>query len=53
MRMSNVARTEQEINAAWRNKWPIPIDEHTTYKMTFDNTLESQIGTKIDCIMGN
>jgi len=53
MRISNVARTEQEINAAWRNKWPIPIDEHTTYKMTFDNTLESQIGTKIDCIMGN
>jgi len=53
MRISNVARTEQEINAAWRNKWPIPIDEHTTYKLTFDNTLESQIGTKIDCIMGN
>jgi len=52
MRISNVARTEQEINAAWRNKWPIPIDEHTTYKLTFDGTLESPIGEKTSCIVG-
>jgi len=52
MRISNIVRSEQELRTNWTKGWPIPIDSNTPYKLTFDGTLEAQIGSEMNCIFG-
>jgi len=53
MRISNVVRSEQELRTNWTNQWPLPIDLNTVYKLSFDGTLNSQVGTEMNCVFGN
>lgn len=39
LRISSVARTDQEIANAYNTNVPLPVDANTTYKMEFDNSL--------------
>lgn len=39
LRISNIARTDAEIAAAYASGQPLPIDEYTTAKLNFDNVL--------------
>jgi len=52
MRISNIVRSEQELRTNWTKGWPIPIDLNTPYKLTFDGTLGTQIGSEMNCIFG-
>ena len=40
LRISNIARTDAEILAAYNSGVALPVDIHTTAKMAFDGTLE-------------
>ena len=40
LRISNRARTDEEIAAAYASGQPLPVDQYTTYKMGFDDTLQ-------------
>jgi len=40
LRISNIARSDEEILADYNSGVALPIDEHTTAKMAFDGTLE-------------
>jgi hypothetical protein len=40
LRISNIARSDDEILADYNSGVTLPIDEHTTAKMAFDGTLE-------------
>ena len=53
MRVSNVVRSEQELRTNWTNQWPLPVDLNTVYKLSFDGTLNSQVGTEMNCVFGN
>lgn len=53
MRISNIVRSEQELQSNWSNKWPLPVDLQTVYKLSFDGALGSQIGTEMNCFTGN
>lgn len=39
LRISNRARTDEEILAAYQSGQPLPVDEWTTYKLGFDGSL--------------
>jgi len=39
LRISNRARTDEEILAAYQSGQPLPVDEWTTYKLGFDGNL--------------
>jgi hypothetical protein len=39
VRISNRARTDEEILAAYQSNKPLPVDKDTTYKLGFDNSL--------------
>jgi len=52
MHISNIVRSEQELRTNWTKGWPIPIDLNTPYKLTFDGTLGTQIGSEMNCIFG-
>jgi hypothetical protein len=39
LRISNRARTDEEIAAAYNSNYELTADEYTTYLLTFDNTL--------------
>jgi len=39
LRISNRARTDEEIAAAYQSGQPLPVDEWTTYKLGFDDNL--------------
>jgi len=39
LRISNRARTDAEIAAAYQSGQPLPVDEWTTYKLGFDDNL--------------
>lgn len=53
LRISNVARSQQELQSNWSNKWPLPVDLQTVYKLSFDGALGSQVGTEMNCFTGN
>ena len=40
LRISNRARTDEEILSAYQSNQPLPIDENTTYALRFDNSLK-------------
>jgi hypothetical protein len=46
LRISSRARTDEEIAAAYASGQPLPVDEHTTLKMPFNNSLDA-FGSKI------
>ena len=46
LRISNRARTDEEIAAAYASNQPLPVDQYTTYKMGFDGP-DGQRGTAI------
>jgi hypothetical protein len=50
LRISNRARTDEEIAAAYASGQPLPVDEWTTLKQSFDDTL-SGITTAGDSII--
>jgi len=50
LRISNKARTDAEIAAAYQSGQPLPVDEWTTLKMNFDGSL-STITTAGDSIV--
>ena len=50
LRISNRARTDEEIAAAYASGQPLPVDEWTTLKMNFDGSL-STITTVGDSIV--
>jgi len=42
LRISNIARTDEEIAAAYASGQPLPKDQYTTCKLTFDLTLRDK-----------
>ena len=44
LRISSIARTDEEIAAAYRNNQSLPVDANTILKLTFDGNLDTQSG---------
>lgn len=44
LRISSIARSDEEIIQAYESNQPLPWDEHTTYLMRFDGNLQPVIG---------
>ncbi|MGI6221924.1 MAG: phage head spike fiber domain-containing protein [Coriobacteriales bacterium] len=44
LRISSIARSDEEIKQAYENNQPLVWDEHTTYLMRFDGNLQPVIG---------
>jgi len=44
LRISNRARTDEEIAAAYQSNQPLPVDAWTTLKADFDGNLDAQGG---------
>jgi len=47
LRISNIARTDEEIAAAYASGEPLPVDEWTTYKMDMDGILQDIVTTPV------
>jgi hypothetical protein len=47
LRISNIARTNTEILAAYNSGRPLEVDEYTTAKLNFDGTLQINARTKL------
>ena len=46
LRISNIARSDEEILAAYESNQPLPVDQYTTLKLGFDGP-DGQRGTAI------
>lgn len=51
LQISNIARTDAEILAAYQSGQPLPVDEYTTLKMDFDGTLQPTVAQQRDLSM--
>jgi len=49
LRISNRARTDEEILAAYQSGQPLPVDEWTTYKLDFDDKVRITTQGQIIC----
>ena len=49
LRISNRARTDEEILAAYQSGKPLPVDEWTTYKLDFDDKVRITTQGQIIC----
>ena len=49
LRISNRARTDEEIAAAYASGQPLPVDEWTTYKLDFDDKVRITTQGQIIC----
>ena len=53
LRISNRARTDAEILAAYQNNAPLVVDKWTTYKLNFDDNLNFEQGTYTSSALEN
>ena len=51
LRISGIARTDEEILAAYQSGQPLPVDEWTTWKADFENSLRPSKSLQRDLSM--